>query len=144
MSRCVMQRKFCLACLPTLIVRDYGHMKPTMVYNCSYMAAICKNIENYLGGLPNTVGGVTFHSDKNKGRKRSSVSPSVRPAGLRRRGKPTATGDAQKKTDPNGEATQRPRPGSITRRARKGHFRSFSAGSQKNGTRQTFTSGWPV
>ncbi|KAL2020526.1 hypothetical protein VTK56DRAFT_8326 [Thermocarpiscus australiensis] len=33
-------------------VRDYDSSMPTIVYNCAYMPAICKNVKNYLGSLP--------------------------------------------------------------------------------------------
>ncbi|KAL2020090.1 hypothetical protein VTK56DRAFT_8894 [Thermocarpiscus australiensis] len=33
-------------------VRDYGALMATIVYNCAYMPAICKNVKNHSGSLP--------------------------------------------------------------------------------------------
>lgn len=42
-------------------VRDFGVLRPVLVYNCAYMPSICNNIKKYLGSLPTTP--VTFHAD---------------------------------------------------------------------------------
>ncbi len=56
------------------IVRDYGVLMPTMVYNCAYMPAICKNVKKYSGYLPVAGQERTFHYDRDlnvaKARKR--------------------------------------------------------------------------
>ncbi len=40
---------------------------PTMVYNCAYMPAICKNIKKYLGSMPVAGQEHTFHYDRESG-----------------------------------------------------------------------------
>ncbi|KAH8885880.1 hypothetical protein GQ53DRAFT_828591 [Thozetella sp. PMI_491] len=46
-------------------VRDYGTLRPKLVYNCYLVASLCKNAVAYLGAGVTTA---TFHFDKNKQR----------------------------------------------------------------------------
>ncbi len=50
----------------SFIVKDYGHLMPTMVYNCAFMPSICNNIENWLGYLPVSGKESVFHMDYQK------------------------------------------------------------------------------
>jgi len=44
---------------------DFGVLSPTLVYNCYFVPALCKNVAQYLQG--GTTG--TFHYDRDKARK---------------------------------------------------------------------------
>lgn len=67
------------------IVRDYGVLMPTMVYNFAYMPAICMNVKKYLSYLPIAGEEYTFHYDidpqnaksikKRKDTRREAVCP---------------------------------------------------------------------
>ena len=62
-----------------VLVRDYGPMRPTLVYNCHFMPSICKNVQNHIGYLPNAGSEVTYHLDtwSQRGRQRgNAVCPS--------------------------------------------------------------------
>lgn len=63
--------------LPISAVTDYGDLRPTVVYNCHWMIALCQNARAYLPGGGN--GPWTFHYDRaeyrNKAR-RDSICPS--------------------------------------------------------------------
>lgn len=42
-------------------VRDYGILRPKLVYNCAYVPSLCKNVQQYLGvGVTTT----TLHYDR--------------------------------------------------------------------------------